>query len=48
MTEALTDLNIKFEIQDKQIDDLGEVVDQLKAMRSGAPQTSELVEFKLE
>ena len=48
LTEALTDLNIKFEIQDKQIDDLGEAVDKLRAMKSQAPQTSELVDFKLE
>ena len=34
LTEALTDLNIKFEIQDKQIDDLGEAVDKLRAMKS--------------
>ena len=48
LAESMLDLNIKFEIQEKQIDEVEALVGKLASAKIAAPQTSELVEFKLE
>ena len=48
LAESMLDLNIKFEIQERQIDEVEALVGKLASAKIAAPQTSELVEFKLE